>query len=208
MDPVEILGAMLGNKSGGGGGAGALIQKVLGGGGGGQSGGGSQGGGPDLGGLLRDAYSKYQQRGGGGGGGRGGAPARQAPVRQAPQRQASELDSEQAVILIRAMINAAKSDGQLDQKEQDGIVGQLGDVTQEEINFLRTEFAKPLDVREFAWSVPLGLEEQAYGVSLMAIDLDQNKEAKYLHELAHGLRLKPDVCNNIHRQMGAQPIFR
>lgn len=114
----------------------------------------------------------------------------------------------QAEVLIRAMVMAAKADGQITRDEQEAIVKQLGDLDQEEINFLQTEFAREVDVRDFAWSVPLGLEQQVYGVSLMAMDLDEQKEATYLGELAHGLRLAPELCNSIHEQFNAPKIFK
>jgi uncharacterized membrane protein YebE (DUF533 family) len=116
--------------------------------------------------------------------------------------------NEQAEVLVRAMICAAKADGQITPEEQDNIVKQLGEVSQTEADFLRAEFAKPVDVRELTWSVPRGMEEQVYSISLMAIDLDEQKEAEYLADLAHGLRLDPMRCNEIHRTYGAPVIFQ
>lgn len=116
--------------------------------------------------------------------------------------------NEQAKVLIRAMVSAAKADGQVDADEQNRIVQQLGDSGREAVDFLRTELRRPVDVRELAWSIPYGLEEQAYTVSLIAIELDEQKEAEYLAELCHGLRLDPNRCNEIHRQYGAPTIFR
>lgn len=104
------------------------------------------------------------------------------------------------------MINAAKADGSIDQTEQDAIVKQLGDLTQDEIQFLRSEFAKPLDVREFVWSVPLGMEQQVYAISLMAIKLDETGEAQNLRELGHGFRMTLEQCNQIHREFGAPQL--
>ena len=118
-----------------------------------------------------------------------------------------DLKNEQAICLIRAMINAAKADGRIDQQEQNSIVERLGDVSQDELNFLREEFGAKLDVREFAWSVPLGMEQQVYSLSLMAIDLDENAEAQYLHELAHGLRIAPETVNALHDRLGAPQIY-
>lgn len=88
------------------------------------------------------------------------------------------------------------------------ILQHLGNVGDAEIKFLRGEFERPCDVRELAWSVPLGLEDQVYAISLMAIRLDQNTEAQYLGELAHGLRLSPGRCNEIHRRYNAPEIFQ
>ena len=131
--------------------------------------------------------------------GRASLPER-APVQEAM--------NEQAKVLVRAMVSAAKSDGQITEEEQNAIVQQLGHVGDAEVNFLRKEFAAPLDVRELAWSIPLGMEDQAYAISLIAINLDEQSEAQYLGELAHGLRLTPERCNEIHRKYGAPEIFR
>ena len=114
---------------------------------------------------------------------------------------------ERELSTVRAMVNASKSDGQVTEAEQQEILKRLDHVTQEEIDFLRAEFSRKTDVREFAWSVPLGMEEQVYTLSVVAIDLDENKEANYLGDLAHGLRLAPSRCNEIHRKYGAPEIF-
>lgn len=115
---------------------------------------------------------------------------------------AADPQQEQAKLLVRAMVSAAKADGQISQEEQQSILKQVGDTSAEAIAFLRAEFAKPLDVREFAWSVPLGMEQQVYTISLVAIDQYSDREANYLRDLAHGLRLAPDVCNQIHQRFG------
>ncbi len=119
-----------------------------------------------------------------------------------------ELDAnEEAVLLIRAMIAAAKSDGRITADEQQNILGRIGQPTPEVLEFLKQEFARPVDVRELAWSVPLGLEPKVYMMSLGAIDLDTQAEADYLMRLAHGLRLDPAVCNDIHARLGAPTIY-
>ena len=111
-----------------------------------------------------------------------------------------------AEILVRAMINAAKADGQVDQQEQDAIVKQCGDLTQDDVRWLQSEFAVPLNIPEFAWSVPLGMEQEVYAISLMAMNLDNNAEALYLRDLAHGFRMTLAVCNRIQQQYGAPQV--
>ena len=106
------------------------------------------------------------------------------------------------------MINAAKADGSIDQKEQDGIVSRLEPLSPEETQFLRDEFRRPLNVHDFAHSVPRGMEQEVYSVSLMAIDLDTNPEAKYLQELAECLRIDPQMCNDIHHHYSAPQLYR
>ncbi len=198
------LGDLLGSLAGGrqqapqGGAMGDILGSILG--GGGQSGG--MGGAGGLGGLLGGALTKYAQQ--------------QNADAPNPRYEDSDLlpmgvdrrDAEdQATLIIRAMINAAKSDGSIDEGEQEKVIGKLGDVTQEEADFVRNEFRQPLDVTGFVRSVPRGMEQQIYAVSLMAIDLDTNKEARYLHELANGLGIEPQLANQIHEQLGAPVIY-
>lgn len=207
----KLLGGLLGGGGGstGGGGLGSVLGSVLGGGGGQQSGGGGIGG--LLGGLLGGggAAPAQQQSAGGGGisdllgmvmGGGGKAP-------EVPQEHRAAAN-DQATVLIRAMVNAAKSDGRIDQTEQDNIVSKLGDdVSEAEVNFLREEFAAPLDVAGFARQVPNGLEQQVYFLSLTSIELDTQKEAQYLGQLAQAMKIDPEVCNQIHDQVQAPRIF-
>ena len=100
-------------------------------------------------------------------------------------------------MLVIVMINAAKPDGQIDQKEQDAIVKELGHLpqSQKEVQFFRSEFAKPLDVKEFVWSVPLVMESLVYAATLTAIDVDRQSEANYLKQLGHGFRMSQDNCH-------------
>jgi len=114
----------------------------------------------------------------------------------------AERQNAKALVLVQAMVNAAKCDGQISQAEQQSILSRLDNPSPATIQFLRDEFAKPLDVREFAWSVPLGMEQQVYSMSLIAIDVDTQQEDTYLRELAQGLRLAPETCEQIKERMG------
>lgn len=197
----DLLGSLIGGgQSQSGGGMGDLLGSILG--GGSSQDNSNLGGAGGLGGLLGAAVSKYAQ----------------AQNRDAPNPRADDTDflpqgvdqreaADQATLIIRAMINAAKSDGSIDQDEQDKIIAKLGDITQAEADFVRAEFNAPLDVDAFIQSIPRGMEQQIYAVSLMAIDLDTNKEARYLADLANGLRIQPELANQIHDQLGAPQIF-
>ncbi len=200
------LGGMLGGLLGGGGqpqsaptarggagGMGDLLGSLL---GGGQA----QGQGGGLGGLLGGAVAKYAQSQ------NPGAPAG-AAAQLMPAGMSDAQAEQQATVIVRAMINAAKADGQVDQKELQQITGKMGQMDQDEIQWLRTEISVPLDVKSFVASVPRGMEQQIYAMSLMAIDLDTQQEAKYLHELAQGLGIPANVCNQLHEQLGAPKIF-
>ena len=213
----DVLGSVLGGKSSkGGGGLGDILGSVLGGGssqksggalgdilggvlGGGKS---SQGGGSDLGDLIGAALNQI-------GHSEQAAQQKTAPRRfeeHSPGMVHSEA-CEQATLMIRAMINAAKADGKLDREEQSNIMSKLGSVTQEEVDFVNNELAKPLNVSEFANSVPRGMANQIYAMSLTAIDLDTNPEAQYLHQLAQGLGIDQNTVNQIHQQLGAPSLY-
>ncbi len=231
---ADILGGLLGGGGRGQqtpGGVGDLgnmadmLGKVLGGGGSTDSQAPSSGGMGDLlGSILGGAGTSQNSSGLGGAGGLGGllggALAKYAQVhnKDAPTPSHDNFEllpvgvdkkeaEDHATLIIRAMINAAKSDGSIDQAEQDNVIGKLGDVTQAEVDFIRREFNAPLDVDAFIQSIPRGMEQQIYTVSLMAIDLDSNKEARYLGQLAEGLRIQPELANQIHEQVGAPKIF-
>ena len=220
MNAVKLLGSLLGNGSlssglggqllggllggGGGGGLGGMLGGLLGGGGQQQQAGGMSG---LLGGLLGGGGGQ-EAAGGGGIGGMlsgmlGGADE---PAAAPPEQQAAAND--QATVMIRAMVNAAKSDGRVDESEQQNIISKLGsDISEAEIDFLKKEFAAPLDVAGFASSVPQGLEQQVYFLSLTSIELDTQNEAQYLGQLAQAMKLDPAVCNQIHDQVKAPRIF-
>lgn len=114
---------------------------------------------------------------------------------------------ETAKVLLRAMLQAAKSDGRIDASEKGQLMEHLGDISQEEMTFVNDVLAAPIDVHGLAADVPAGMENQVYMMSLLAIDLDQQAEAKYLHELAQALNISPSQANAIHQQMGEPELY-
>lgn len=185
----DLLGGLLGgsgssgSSSGSLGGLGSLLGAGAAGGLGGLLGGMLSGGG--LGSRLNSAFAN------------GGEPA--------TPPQASEEAA--AAIFLKAMIQAAKCDGQIDAAEQENLMKHLGEVTAAERSFVETALAAPVDVEGLARAVPEGLEAQTYTMSLMAIDLDSQTEAQYLHELAQALGLEPATVNHIHDQIGAPKLY-
>jgi len=121
----------------------------------------------------------------------------------------SELDQadDEATLLIRAMVNAAKADGKVDQEEIDNIVGRLGEVDEQEAAFLKAELSAPLDVAGYCQTVPEEMAAQAYAFSVMGMRLDTQQEAQFLAAMAQGLNLSPGTCNEIHEELGVPPIF-
>ncbi len=112
-----------------------------------------------------------------------------------------------AALMLRAMIQAAKCDGRIDAEEQAKLLEKLGDVSPEERAFVEAELAAPVDVEGLARQVPEGLEPQIYAMSVLAIDLDSQAEAQYLHQLAQALGLGKSDVNHIHAQLGAPALY-
>ncbi len=123
------------------------------------------------------------------------------------QVEAKPDQEKQAEIILKAMISAAKADGQIDAKEQQKITEHIGDVTPEEIEFVKNEMQSPLDIQGLINSIPAGMEQQVYMMSLLAIDLDSKPEAEYMDKLAKGLNISPEVANNIHQQLGVPLLY-
>jgi uncharacterized membrane protein YebE (DUF533 family) len=121
-----------------------------------------------------------------------------------PEERAETLE---AAVLLRCMVQAAKCDGDLDADEKAKLMEAMGDASKAEIDFVNKEFAAPVDVDALARQIPNGLEEKAYLVSLMAINLDQQGEAEYLHQLATALELSPEDVNRLHDQLDAPRIY-
>lgn len=115
-------------------------------------------------------------------------------------------DEEIARVMLRAMLQAAKCDGRLDEAEQAQVTQMVGDVSPEEAELIRTELAAPVDIEGLASEVPQGMEQQAYMMSLIAIDLDRQAEANYLIDLAGALRLTPAQVDALHTQAGEPKI--
>ncbi len=200
-----LLGGLAGGAQQGGGGLGDLLGSVLSGrapGAAQQPGGATpqSGGMGGLGGLL-DSLDGDQQRGSG----LGGLLNQTLSGQTAPEPTPDQ--NNQAEILLRAMINAAKSDGQIDNEEKQKILEHLGDVTQEEIEFVRNEMAQPLNVDQFVASVPARLQQQVYVMSLLGIRLDSQVEAQYLDRLAKGMGLSPQLVNQIHAKVGLPKLY-
>ncbi|WP_022704688.1 DUF533 domain-containing protein [Pseudorhodobacter ferrugineus] len=205
--PPSGLDDLLGGLAGGAGGLGGLL--------GGLTGtsrntaGGTGGGlGDMLGGLLGGAAGSAAA-GAAAGGGIGGLGGMLTDIMAGKQPTAAPNAQQEvaAALMLKAMVQAAKSDGKLDQTEKQKLMDSLGEATPAEIAFVNDLLAQPVDINALVDAVPRGLEEQVYLMSLMAIDLDAQAEAQYLHDLATALGLNQNLVNQIHDQAGAQRLY-
>lgn len=112
-------------------------------------------------------------------------------------------------LILQAMINAAKADGQLDQSEMDKLMGKVGEdgITEEERQFIRDELNQTLDLTKLTSSVPNQVvATQVYAASLFAIDIDTEAEKNYLRRLAQALHLDSDTVKRLH-ELTASPMI-
>ncbi len=191
----DALGS-LGNNKAALGGLGALAGALLGGGSGSTKGAVGGGGLAMLASLAFSALNKAGQR------------PTQAPRAllepQSPQEQ--QVLEDDAEVIVKAMINAAKADGKIDQEEIDKIIGKLDDdgLTQKEKDFFVSEAKKPLDLDGIVASAnnQPDMAAQIYAASLLAIEVDTQAEQNYMKQLASGLSLHPQVASYIERTLG------
>ncbi len=215
----DMMGDLLGGKTGGGsagqsGGLGGILEQLGGGaqsGGGlggllggltkGTSGGGAGGLGDLLGGLVAGAPSQ------GGGGSFGDLLNQSMQKRGEPEVQPSQEQEVMAGLMLSAMIQAAKSDGVIDEGERKKLLDNLGDVSAQERAFVQQEMDRPIDIQHLVSHVPSGMEQQVYLMSVMGINLDSQKEAQYLHDLASALKIGKSEVNAIHDHLGVTKLY-
>jgi uncharacterized membrane protein YebE (DUF533 family) len=113
-----------------------------------------------------------------------------------------------AALLLRAMINAAQSDGELDDRERDKLMGHLGgDLGAEEAAFVQAEILSPVDMDTLVAQTPPKLAPQVYAISVLGIDLDRKSEAQYLDKLARRFGMSTELVNHIHQRLGVPPLY-
>ncbi len=139
------------------------------------------------------------------GGMMGGTIGAATAPRTLPEPREETLE---AAVLLRCMIQAAKCDGDLDADEKAKLMEAVGQADKAEIAFVNAELATAVDVDALVRQIPNGMEEKAYLLSLMAIDLDQRAEAEYLHRFATALELSQDEVNALHDQVNAPRIYK
>lgn len=108
---------------------------------------------------------------------------------------------ENAKLMIRAMIQAAKADGEIDDDERAKIMEHLKDAGPEQIAFVTAELAKPVDIAALAADTADALKAQVYATSLMAIKVDNAAETAYLEQLAKALGIDAATRDSLHAQM-------
>jgi uncharacterized membrane protein YebE (DUF533 family) len=134
-----------------------------------------------------------------------GAPQAYREPRTDAERAELEQHSE---LILKAMINAAKADGRIDESEMSRILGKVQEDGSDkaELDFLRAEMARPMDTSGLV-AAAKGKPEVAaevYAASLLAIEVDTQTERDYLAQLATELELPAGVAEQLHQSAGVQ----
>jgi len=141
-----------------------------------------------LGGLAYRAYSNYRT---GQPVGADTASASVPSVKPMPLPAVTPAN-EHALLLVRAMIAAALSDGVLDENERSNVMGRLAaaGIGADEQRCLAEELAHPLSPTQLAAAARTAEQRaEVYLASALAIDADTDAERAYLRYLAAALGL-------------------
>ncbi|MBL8251956.1 MAG: tellurite resistance TerB family protein [Candidatus Competibacter sp.] len=152
-----------------------------------------------LGGLAYRAYQGWQANSKAGG--LSFDPAQSVDALSGPKLEKRSLT------LLKAMIAAAKADGHIDVQEQAAIDGYLQklDLDSPTLNLLKEEIGKPLSAKDVAaGSDSPAAAAEIYLTSLLAVDLDNDRERAYMDELARELQLPPELVTELQNKAKAK----
>jgi uncharacterized membrane protein YebE (DUF533 family) len=129
----------------------------------------------------------------------------QAAQAAAPATEAEVQDS--AMVLVRAMIEAAKADGQVDAAESQRILGRLdaAEADAEAREWVRQQLAAPSDLAGLARQVRTPEQAaQVYAAALLAIEVDTDAERDFLARLAQALNLPEQAASQLRAALGVR----
>ena len=133
--------------------------------------------------------------------------ALQTPAAALPEQAAISgpaPNERESLLLLSAMIAAAKADGHIDDAEQQRISNavQAMGATAEVNRFVEQELRKPLDPAEIAAQVKAPEEAaEVYLASVLIVDEQNFMEKAYLQELARQLKLEPGLVAELEKQV-------
>lgn len=118
----------------------------------------------------------------------------------------TDAEAEEALLLVRAMIAAARADGVIDAAERRAIAERIDaaglDAAQRDL--VLAEFASPIGIEALARAVPDPVAAaQVYAASVVAMGEISPAERQYLDRLAAALRLSPQAASAIEERITA-----
>jgi uncharacterized membrane protein YebE (DUF533 family) len=156
-----------------------------------------------VGGLAYKAWQNYQQGNGQSAGSAvaGGFEPPPADGVFLPKENDAAAGNALSMILARAMISAAKADGQIDTQESQVILNQINglDLPAEDKAFLFEEYARPLDIEGLTRDVDSPEHAaEVYAASVLMLDQPSASERIYLDTLGRSLGLDTGLLQEIH----------
>jgi uncharacterized membrane protein YebE (DUF533 family) len=138
-----------------------------------------------IGGVAYTAYQNWQKN-------QNGADVKLIPINELTGEKADQ----RSLILLKAMIAAAKADGHIDEAAlvviKDEMV-KLG-LGKSAVDFFRAEARKPLNVNDVVAEVSdAEMAGEVYLASKLLLDLDNADEKNYLDQLVQALNLDADL---------------
>ena len=125
---------------------------------------------------------------------------------RAPVNEVEEQELEQtATLVLKGMINAAKADGQIGEKEIQKIIGRVkesdGDDQMQQL--ILEEMKRPLDLDGLVKEIPNeAVAAQVYAASLFAIEVDTPAEREYLEQFVLRTGLDTGVAQQLQSAVG------
>lgn len=163
-----------------------------------------------VGGLAYKAWQNYQQ-------GAGQPSSQSSGAIQLPPSGSAFLPREDdrvgtgalSLLLARAMIAAAKADGQIDTQESQAILNQINglDLPAEDKAFLFEEYGRPLDIAALARDVDSPEHAaEVYTAAVLMVEPPSPPERIFLDALARALGLEPGLVQQIQATVAASRL--
>ena len=121
---------------------------------------------------------------------------------------ASSPEQARAILLLRAMIAAAKADGEVDPEERANIVARLrtAGADADMQRFVEEELARPVNLYAITSEVrDAATAAEVYAASRVAIHVNTEAERRYLDNLALRLGLDRVTVDEINRRLASPP---
>lgn len=115
---------------------------------------------------------------------------------------ATEAAEGNAKLMIRAMIQAARADGVIDDQERAVIMDHLKDATPEEKAYVAEQMQAPVDALALARDTADAAKSQVYSSAAMMVRGESAAEAQFLSTLARGMGLDAATVAGIHISLG------
>lgn len=139
-----------------------------------------------------------------------GTPVASGGYGRPPVPDTEEEVQRLSLLVLRAMIQAAKADGTIDADEIERIMGRIAEAdpadAAEARGFVLEQMRGPADAAGLAREVRSPLEAaEVYAAALMAIEVDTDAERAFLAQLALATGLQPATVAQLHAAMGVAP---